>query len=112
MIGRGFLAGITVEKVIVFDTTLRDGEQAAGTSLSLSHKPEMARQLDGLGADGIEAGFPAIGEVLIRIESDTVTYTGRSAAADIIVSSAEAYMSALNRLLVAKQSNIAEGVRS
>ena len=48
-----------MEKVIVFDTTLRDGEQAAGTSLNLSEKLEIARQLDRLGVDVIEAGFPA-----------------------------------------------------
>jgi 2-isopropylmalate synthase len=44
----------------------------------------------------------AIGEVLIRIESEGVTYTGRGAATDIIVASAKAYMNALNRLLTAK----------
>jgi len=48
-----------MEKVIIFDTTLRDGEQAAGTSLNLSEKLEIARQLDKLGVDVIEAGFPA-----------------------------------------------------
>jgi 2-isopropylmalate synthase len=48
-----------MEKVIIFDTTLRDGEQAAGTSLNLQEKLEIARQLDRLGVDVIEAGFPA-----------------------------------------------------
>jgi 2-isopropylmalate synthase len=48
-----------MEKVIIFDTTLRDGEQAAGTSLNLQEKLEIARQLDKLGVDVIEAGFPA-----------------------------------------------------
>jgi 2-isopropylmalate synthase len=48
-----------VEKVIIFDTTLRDGEQAAGASLNLQEKLEIARQLDRLGVDVIEAGFPA-----------------------------------------------------
>jgi len=50
----------------------------------------------------ITEGIDAIGEVLIRIESDGVTYTGRGAATDIIVASAKAYMNALNRLLAAK----------
>jgi 2-isopropylmalate synthase len=45
--------------VIIFDTTLRDGEQAAGASLNLQEKLEIARQLDKLGVDVIEAGFPA-----------------------------------------------------
>ncbi len=48
-----------MEKVIIFDTTLRDGEQAAGASLNLQEKLEIARQLDKLGGDVIEAGFPA-----------------------------------------------------
>jgi 2-isopropylmalate synthase len=48
-----------MEKVIIFDTTLRDGEQAAGTSLNLQEKLEIAGQLDKLGVDVIEAGFPA-----------------------------------------------------
>src|SRR3990172_6463118 len=47
-----------VDKVIVFDTTLRDGEQAAGGSLNIQEKLEIARQLEKLGVDVIEAGFP------------------------------------------------------
>jgi len=50
----------------------------------------------------VTEGIDAIGEVLIRIESGGVTYTGRGAATDIIVSSAKAYMNALNRLLASK----------
>jgi len=46
------------EKVIIFDTTLRDGEQSPGASLSVSEKLEIARQLAILGVDVIEAGFP------------------------------------------------------
>ncbi|MDD5134006.1 MAG: 2-isopropylmalate synthase [Phycisphaerae bacterium] len=46
------------EKVIVFDTTLRDGEQAAGTRLGVREKLELATQLARLGVDVIEAGFP------------------------------------------------------
>jgi len=47
-----------MEKVIIFDTTLRDGEQAAGGTLNVQEKLEIARQLEKLGADIIEAGFP------------------------------------------------------
>ena len=47
-----------MEKVIVFDTTLRDGEQAAGGTLNVQEKLEIARQLEKLGIDVIEAGFP------------------------------------------------------
>lgn len=45
--------------VIVFDTTLRDGEQSPGATLSSAEKLEIARQLSRLGVDVIEAGFPA-----------------------------------------------------
>lgn len=47
-----------MDKVIIFDTTLRDGEQAAGGALTTEDKIEIARQLDRLGVDVIEAGFP------------------------------------------------------
>jgi 2-isopropylmalate synthase len=47
-----------MDKVIIFDTTLRDGEQAAGGSLNVQEKLEIARQLEKLGVDVIEAGFP------------------------------------------------------
>jgi 2-isopropylmalate synthase len=46
------------DRVIVFDTTLRDGEQAPGFSMHTAEKLELARQLDRLGVDIIEAGFP------------------------------------------------------
>ncbi len=45
-------------RIVVFDTTLRDGEQAPGFSLRLHEKLAMARHLDDLGVDVIEAGFP------------------------------------------------------
>jgi len=51
----------------------------------------------------VTEGIDAIGEVLVRIESDGVTYTGRGAATDIIVASAKAYMNALNRLLAVEK---------
>ncbi|MGA2197791.1 MAG: 2-isopropylmalate synthase, partial [Bryobacteraceae bacterium] len=47
------------EKVAVFDTTLRDGEQAAGTRLGSRKKLIIARQLAQLRVDVIEAGYPA-----------------------------------------------------
>ncbi|HPO70622.1 MAG TPA: 2-isopropylmalate synthase, partial [Anaerohalosphaeraceae bacterium] len=49
---------MSAEKVIIFDTTLRDGEQSPGASLSVSEKLEIAQQLAKLGVDVIEAGFP------------------------------------------------------
>ena len=47
-----------MDRVIVFDTTLRDGEQAAGGTLNIQEKLETARQLERLNVDVIEAGFP------------------------------------------------------
>ena len=51
----------------------------------------------------VTEGIDAIGEVLIRIESEGITYTGRGADTDIIVASAKAYINALNRLLASKK---------
>jgi len=48
-----------MKHIIVLDTTLRDGEQMPGVSLNLPEKLEIARQLESLGVDYIEAGFPA-----------------------------------------------------
>jgi len=49
-------------KVFIFDTTLRDGEQAPGFSMHTSEKVQMAKQLERLGVDVIEAGFPIASE--------------------------------------------------
>jgi 2-isopropylmalate synthase len=62
------------EQVRIFDTTLRDGEQSPGFSLRVSEKLLLARQLDLLGVDIIEAGFPiaspADAEAVRRISTD------------------------------------------
>ncbi len=47
-----------MERIIIFDTTLRDGEQSPGATLNVTEKVEIARQLERLGVDVIEAGFP------------------------------------------------------
>lgn len=47
------------KRVKIFDTTLRDGEQTPGVNLNLSEKLDIARQLEAMGVDIIEAGFPA-----------------------------------------------------
>ena len=48
-----------MERVLIFDTTLRDGEQSPGASMNLGEKILFARQLERLNVDIIEAGFPA-----------------------------------------------------
>jgi 2-isopropylmalate synthase len=63
----------------------------------------VANNLTEFTVTSVTEGIDAIGEVLIRIESDGVTYTGRGADTDIIVASAKAYTNALNRLLAAKK---------
>ena len=50
------------ERIAVFDTTLRDGEQSPGCSMNLDEKLRIARQLERLGVDIIEAGFPVASE--------------------------------------------------
>ncbi len=59
------------DKIYIFDTTLRDGEQSAGISFSMDEKVEIARQLAKLNVDIIEAGFPATSpgdrEAIVRI---------------------------------------------
>src|SRR4051812_21999106 len=47
-----------MDHVRIFDTTLRDGEQSPGATLNLQEKLEIAHQLQALGVDIIEAGFP------------------------------------------------------
>lgn len=47
------------DRVFIFDTTLRDGEQSPGASLAAAEKVKLARQLASLRVDVIEAGFPS-----------------------------------------------------
>ena len=54
----GIPANSAEEKIIIFDTTLRDGEQVPGSQLNTVEKLEVARALDAMGVDVIEAGFP------------------------------------------------------
>lgn len=49
-------------RIVIFDTTLRDGEQSPGCTMNLNEKLMLARQLEKLGVDVIEAGFPAASE--------------------------------------------------
>ncbi|MFH0813223.1 MAG: 2-isopropylmalate synthase [Pseudomonadota bacterium] len=51
-----------MEKILIFDTTLRDGEQSPGFSMNIQEKLQVARQLEKLNVDSIEAGFPVASE--------------------------------------------------
>jgi 2-isopropylmalate synthase len=62
LIGPGGQTLSKPERIQIFDTTLRDGEQAPGYSMNKDEKLRMARQLDRLGVDVIEAGFPIASE--------------------------------------------------
>ena len=53
---------MTSEVIRIFDTTLRDGEQSPGCSMNRQEKLTLARQLERLGVDVIEAGFPIASE--------------------------------------------------
>lgn len=59
MVWRGYITEITIpDRVVLFDTTLRDGEQTPGVALTPLDKLKIAQQLDVLGVPVIEAGFP------------------------------------------------------
>jgi 2-isopropylmalate synthase len=63
-------------RITFFDTTLRDGEQAPGCSMGIREKLRMARQLDRLGVDVIEAGFPIASDddfEAVRLVSEEIT---------------------------------------
>jgi 2-isopropylmalate synthase len=78
-------------RILIFDTTLRDGEQAPGCSMNVAEKLEVARALATLGVDVIEAGFPiasqgdfeAVRAIASEIEGSTVAGLARALEADI-----------------------------
>src|SRR5215213_1822625 len=78
-------------RVHIFDTTLRDGEQSPGISLNTAEKVEIAQQLARLGVDVIEAGFPitspgdfeAVQEIARQVEGPTIAGLARTHKADI-----------------------------
>jgi len=79
-------------RIAVFDTTLRDGEQSPGCSMNLAEKVRMAQQLETLGVDVIEAGFPiasdgdfaAVRAVAAECRSVTVAALCRTSAPDVL----------------------------
>lgn len=65
----------TSDRVKIFDTTLRDGEQSPGATMTLDEKLEIARLLDEMGVDVIEAGFPIASEGDFRAVSEIARIT-------------------------------------
>src|SRR3989475_12494771 len=57
--GRAGVKETTMDRIQIFDTTLRDGEQSPGATMNVEEKLAIARQLEHLGVDVIEAGFAA-----------------------------------------------------
>src|ERR1700722_17157634 len=79
------------ERVIIFDTTLRDGEQSPGASMNLDEKIKIALLLEEMGVGVIEAGFPiasngefeAVREIAKLVKSPSVCGLARAGRADI-----------------------------
>ncbi|RFB75036.1 2-isopropylmalate synthase [Methylovirgula sp. 4M-Z18] len=79
------------DRVLIFDTTLRDGEQCPGATMTFEEKLEVAELLDNIGVDIIEAGFPiasdgdfeAVSEIARRVKRATVAGLARAAFKDI-----------------------------
>jgi len=79
------------DRVIIFDTTLRDGEQSPGASMNAAEKMRIAIQLEKLGVDVIEAGFPAasegdfeaVSQIAGRLKTSEVAGLARVARPDI-----------------------------
>ncbi|MBU2532328.1 MAG: 2-isopropylmalate synthase, partial [Alphaproteobacteria bacterium] len=79
------------DRVLIFDTTLRDGEQCPGATMTLEEKLEVAELLDDMGVDIIEAGFPiasdgdfeAVAEIARRTKNAVVTGLSRAGMKDI-----------------------------
>src|SRR6195256_674486 len=74
---------MAIPRITFFDTTLRDGEQAPGCSMGVYDKLRMARQLDDLGVDVIEAGFPIASEDDFRAVKLIATELGRPVIAGL-----------------------------
>ncbi len=81
----------TRERVLIFDTTLRDGEQCPGATMTFDEKLAVAELLDTMGVDIIEAGFPiasngdfeAVSEIARRTKRATIAGLARAIPADI-----------------------------
>lgn len=98
------MSDIETERVYIFDTTLRDGEQSPGCSMNLEEKLKIAALLDEMGVDIIEAGFPmaskgdfeSVNEIAKIVKNATVCGLSRAIKRDIEVC-AEAIAPAAHR---------------
>src|SRR5947207_6654282 len=85
------MSAADAKRLLIFDTTLRDGEQSPGASMNLAEKLEVAHALRDLGVDVIEAGFPiaspgdfeAVQAIARQVEGPTICGLARCSAADI-----------------------------
>src|SRR5918998_1622722 len=85
------VSGSAKDRVLIFDTTLRDGEQCPGATMTLEEKLAVAELLDTMGVDIIEAGFPiasngdfeAVALIAERVKNATVAGLARAISADI-----------------------------
>jgi 2-isopropylmalate synthase len=90
--------GAPEDQLIIFDTTLRDGEQSPGAAMNIDQKLQVAQQLERLGVDVIEAGFPnsspgdfsAVSAIAEAVESVTVAGLARIWPEEDILKSADA----------------------
>ena len=98
------------EKLFIFDTTLRDGEQVPGCQLNTIEKIEVARALEELGVDILEAGFPisspgdfnSVREISKAVSNPTICALTRAVQKDIDV--------AADALALAKHKRIHTGI--
>jgi 2-isopropylmalate synthase len=85
------VSGSSKDRVLIFDTTLRDGEQCPGATMTLEEKLEVAELLDTMGVDIIEAGFPiasngdfeAVSLIAKQVKRASVAGLARAISADI-----------------------------
>src|SRR3954468_9498403 len=81
------------DRVVIFDTTLRDGEQSPGISLNVAEKLEIAQQLARLGVDVIEAGFP----IASPGDFEAVPTIARAGRAPVVAGLARAHAADIER---------------
>ena len=95
------------EKVIIFDTTLRDGEQAPGISLDTAEKLEIAEQLARLGVDYLEAGFP----VASQGDFESVAAIANTVRGPVIAALSRTQLADVDRCYADESAAEADGLR-